>query len=152
MTTKVYVLAHERFTWEGFWSEVIGVYNTKSYAVEQMFAAEMNWCDENPHDAEEWECTETNDDMVRHEHPQTSDYVEWSVVEKEIEIDPECQYDRNGNVLNVGDRVLWYDPSEEFRDLQRVYKIFDIDGDIIRISDERSEVECPASELELYKP
>lgn len=93
MTTKVYVLAHERFTCEGFWSEVIGVYNTKSYAVEQMFAEEMNWCDENPHEAEEWEYTETNDDMVRHEHQQTSDYVEWSVVEKEIEFDTETLND-----------------------------------------------------------
>lgn len=88
---KVYVLSHERFTWEGFYSEVVGVYNTRSYAVEQMFDAEMCWCDENPHEAEEFICSETNDYCVRHEHPQTGDYVEWSVLEKEVELDPESE-------------------------------------------------------------
>ena len=31
--------------------------------------------------------------------------------------------DRNGKKLNVGDCVLWYDPDEETRDLNRVWAI-----------------------------
>ena len=31
--------------------------------------------------------------------------------------------DRNNKKLNVGDCVLWYDPDEETRDLNRVWAI-----------------------------
>ena len=53
-----------------------------------------------------------------------------------------------GEELHIGDKVIWYDPDEEFRDLTRVYTIFDIQGDIISISDEYGESEVYANELE----
>lgn len=56
--------------------------------------------------------------------------------------------DINGKELHIGDEVLWYDPNEEYCDLTRVYEIFDIQGDIISISDEYGESEVYASELE----
>lgn len=56
--------------------------------------------------------------------------------------------DIHGEELKIGDKVVWYDPDEEFRDLTRIYEIFDIQGDIISISDEYGESEVYASELE----
>jgi hypothetical protein len=56
--------------------------------------------------------------------------------------------DIHGDELQIGDKVVWYDPDEEFRDLTRIYEIFDIQGDIISISDEYGESEVYASELE----
>ena len=56
--------------------------------------------------------------------------------------------DIHGEELKLGDKVVWYDPDEEFRDLTRIYEIFDIQGDIISISDEYGESEVYASELE----
>ena len=56
--------------------------------------------------------------------------------------------DIHGDELHIGDKVLWHDPYEEYRDLTRVYEIFDIQGDIISISDEYGESEVYANELE----
>jgi hypothetical protein len=56
--------------------------------------------------------------------------------------------DIHGEELHIGDKVVWHDPDEEYRDLTRVYEIFDIQGDIISISDEYGESEVYASELE----
>ena len=56
--------------------------------------------------------------------------------------------DIHGDELHIGDKVLWHDPDEENRDLTRVYEIFDIQGDIISISDEYGESEVYANELE----
>jgi hypothetical protein len=55
--------------------------------------------------------------------------------------------DINGEELHIGDKVVWHDPDEEYRDLTRVYEIFDIQGDIISISDEYGESEVYSSEL-----
>lgn len=49
--------------------------------------------------------------------------------------------------FKVGDNVVWLDPEEEFRDTTRVYTIDSLEGEIIRISDEYSEVEVTANEL-----
>lgn len=151
--TKVYVLTCEyELDCSGGGVEV-RVFDTLSFAQEQMIADASCWYDDNEREVDEWEHIESDMSIEYYEEGYyMSNHIRWFIVEKEIEFDPERQYDRNGDVLNVGDRVLWYDPAEEFRDLQRVYKIFEIGGDIIRISDERSEVECFASELELYKP
>lgn len=56
--------------------------------------------------------------------------------------------DIHGEELKIGDKVVWHDPDEEYRDLTRVYEIFDIQGDIISISDEYGESEVYANELE----
>ena len=56
--------------------------------------------------------------------------------------------DIHGEELRIGDKVVWHDPDEEYRDLTRVYEIFDIQGDIISISDEYGESEVYANELE----
>ena len=56
--------------------------------------------------------------------------------------------DIHGEELHIGDKVVWHDPDEEYRDLTRVYEIFDIQGDIISISDEYGESEVYANELE----
>lgn len=66
-----------------------------------------------------------------------------NIMEQEI-----INLDIHGEELKIGDKVLWYDPDEEYRDLTRVYEIFDIQGDIISISDEYGESEVYASELE----
>lgn len=62
--------------------------------------------------------------------------------------------DRNNKKLNVGDCVLWYDPDEETRDLNRVWAIDEIKGEnedsFILISDDFSEAEVFGWELELY--
>lgn len=65
-----------------------------------------------------------------------------NIMEQEI-----INLDIHGEELKIGDKVLWYDPDEKYRDLTRVYEIFDIQGDIISISDEYGESEVYASEL-----
>lgn len=60
----------------------------------------------------------------------------------------DLKLDFYGQELHIGDKVLWYDPDKDFRDLTRVYTIFDIQGDIISISDEYGESEVYANELE----
>ena len=62
--------------------------------------------------------------------------------------------DRRGNELKVGDCVLWHDPDETTLDLSRIWGIDEIKGDdentVILISDDFSEAEVYAHELELY--
>ena len=60
--------------------------------------------------------------------------------------------DRNENHIEMGDRVRWYDPDESARDLERVWRIYDFNGDVVRIKSEDniSEAEVNAEELELY--
>jgi len=64
--------------------------------------------------------------------------------------DEEEEYlDRNGRKIIVGSKVIWYDPQEEYRDLTRIYDVDDLEGDIVYISDEYSEVEVFPKELEV---
>lgn len=63
--------------------------------------------------------------------------------------------DINGDLLEVGDCVVWHDPDEDTRDLSRLWGIDEIKGDdeesIIIISDEYgSEAEVFGYELELF--
>ena len=62
--------------------------------------------------------------------------------------DMENYIDRKGNVLGIGDKVIWYDPEEEERDLDRVWNVYGLDGDIVYISDSYGEAEVYAQELE----
>lgn len=59
--------------------------------------------------------------------------------------------DRNGNELKLHDSVLWYDPSDESTDLERVFEIYDISGELVCISDKYGESEVFADELELVE-
>ena len=58
--------------------------------------------------------------------------------------------DRNGKTLKKGQKVKWYDPEEEARDLSRVYVVDKIHNeDVVMISDEYSEAEVIPHELEI---
>ena len=57
--------------------------------------------------------------------------------------------DRKGRVLKEGDSVIWYDPEEEYRDLDRVYKVYEISDSCILIADDNSEVEVFPEELQI---
>jgi len=52
-----------------------------------------------------------------------------------------------GDRLEVGMKVIWNDPESQYRDPDRIYTIDKINGEVISISDEHSEVEVGASEL-----
>ena len=54
---------------------------------------------------------------------------------------------RNGNVIAKGDKVVWYDPQTEYRDLQRVWVVDTIREDMVCISDEFGECECLPNEV-----
>ena len=59
-----------------------------------------------------------------------------------------------GKEIKVGDCVLWHDPDEDTRDLNRVWGIDSISSDeedaVVLISDDFSEAEVYPYELELY--
>jgi hypothetical protein len=52
-----------------------------------------------------------------------------------------------GDRLEAGMKVIWNDPESQYRDPDRIYTIDKINGEVISISDEHSEVEVGASEL-----
>jgi hypothetical protein len=56
-------------------------------------------------------------------------------------------FDRNNEEIKVGDRVIWYDPAIELRDLERVWVVDRLTDEIVYISDDFSEVEAFANEL-----
>ena len=55
--------------------------------------------------------------------------------------------DIDGKEIRVGAKVKWYDPDEEARDLDRIYTVWKIEGDIVYFSDEFSEAEAEPDEL-----
>ena len=59
----------------------------------------------------------------------------------------EKTFDRNNVETKVGDKVIWYDPAIDARDLSRVWNIDKITDEIIYISDDFSELEVFANEL-----
>ena len=59
----------------------------------------------------------------------------------------EKTFDRNNVEIKVGDKVIWYDPAIDARDLSRVWIIDKITDEIIYISDDFSEAEVFANEL-----
>ena len=77
-------------------------------------------------------------DVVSNLSPYIQDYID----------DMENYIDMKGNMLEIGDKVIWYDPEEKERDLNRVWNIYGFDGDIIYISDSYGEAEVYAKELE----
>ena len=59
----------------------------------------------------------------------------------------EKTFDRNNVEIKVGDKVIWYDPAVDARDLSRVWVIDRITDEIVYISDDFSEAEVFANEL-----
>ena len=59
----------------------------------------------------------------------------------------ENTFDRNNVEIKVGDKVIWYDPEIEARDLSRVWTIDKITDENVYISDDFSESEVFANEL-----
>lgn len=59
----------------------------------------------------------------------------------------ENTFDRNNVEIKVGDKVIWYDPTIDARDLNRVWTIDKITDEIVYISDDFSESEVFANEL-----
>ena len=55
--------------------------------------------------------------------------------------------DRNKTEINVGDKVIWYDPAIESMDLNRVWIIDSITNEIVHISADFSEAEVYANEI-----
>ncbi len=55
--------------------------------------------------------------------------------------------DKNGTEITVGDKVIWYDPAIEARDLSRIWVIDQITDEIVYISDDFGEAEVLANEL-----
>lgn len=59
----------------------------------------------------------------------------------------EKAFDKNNVEIKVGDKVIWYDPAVDARDLSRVWVIDRITDEIVYISDNFSEAEVFANEL-----
>ena len=59
--------------------------------------------------------------------------------------------DKNGTRIDQGDEVQWCDPEEEARDLERIWTVNSINGNIVLISDDYSEAEVLPSELIVCK-
>lgn len=59
--------------------------------------------------------------------------------------------DRNGNEIEVGSRVVWFDPDESARDTERVWEVYEVNEEMICIADEFGEAEVLPEELEVVK-
>ena len=59
----------------------------------------------------------------------------------------EKTFDRNNVEIKIGDKVIWYDPAIDARELSRVWTIDKITDEIVYISDDFSESEVFANEL-----
>lgn len=59
----------------------------------------------------------------------------------------EKTFDRNNVEIKVGDKVIWYDPAIDARDLSRVWTIDKITDEIVYISDDFSESEVFALQM-----
>ena len=58
--------------------------------------------------------------------------------------------DRKGKALKKGQKVIWFDPEVEARDLSEVYVVDKIHNEeIVLISNDYSEAEVSPSELEI---
>lgn len=94
MIKKVYVLVNE-WTIDGGFNEDSGVdirlFDSLSYAVEQMFFDAECWSDD-CNDISDWTRIEGNDSMSIEyyiEGAYVDDHITWRITEKEVEQDPE---------------------------------------------------------------
>ena len=88
--TKVYVLTCEyEIDCSGGGVEV-RVFDTLSYAQEQMIADASCWYDDNKFCVDEWEHEESDMSIEYYEEGYyMANHIRWFIVEKEIEFDPE---------------------------------------------------------------
>ncbi len=57
--------------------------------------------------------------------------------------------DRNGNEIEVGSKVVWFDPDESARNTERVWKVYEVNEEMVCIADDFSEAEVLPNELEV---
>lgn len=105
-------------------------------------------------DALGFDTSEVSDDtMERLASKLGDDYCEqlfWDsldIIAEYLEIPKKEVVDREGNLLHVGDAVVWYDPEETAKDPERVYHVDRIHPEVITISDKYSEAEVLPEEL-----
>ena len=94
MNNTVYVLTCEyELEYSGGGIE-LRVFDTLSYAQEQMIADASSWYNDNERDADEWEHEESDMSIEYYEEGYyMSNHIRWYIVEKEIEFDPETLND-----------------------------------------------------------
>ena len=59
--------------------------------------------------------------------------------------------DINGRTIKINDKVIWDDPEASARDLDRVWNVYDIAGEIVCIADDYGEAEVFPEELEVVE-
>lgn len=57
--------------------------------------------------------------------------------------------DKDGQPIQKGSKVIWFDPERSARDLKRIWKVYDMGGDIVYIADDYGEAEVFPQELKV---
>lgn len=55
--------------------------------------------------------------------------------------------DKDGQPIQKGSKVIWFDPERSARDLKRIWTVYDMGGDIVYIADDYGEAEVFPQEL-----
>lgn len=137
--------------------DVIGVYSDKKEAMAELairaekFKKDLEdwWNPENP--AFEEYTDDPDHFCVWEDGYYNNNHINMMITEKEVDGGDETQYDMDGNPVHINDKVIWYDPDVEARDLERIYTVYDVHGEIVRISDDYSEAEVFSEELKIVK-
>ena len=57
--------------------------------------------------------------------------------------------DKDGQSIQKGSKVIWFDPERSARDLKRIWTVYDMGGDIVYIADDYGEAEVFPQELKV---
>ena len=57
--------------------------------------------------------------------------------------------DKDGQPIQKGSKVIWFDSGRSARDLKRIWKVYDMGGDIVYIADDYGEAEVFPQELKV---
>lgn len=57
--------------------------------------------------------------------------------------------DKDGQPIQKGSKVIWFDPERSARDLKRIWTVYDMGGDIVYIADDYGEAEVFPQELKV---
>lgn len=57
--------------------------------------------------------------------------------------------DKDGQPIQKGSNVIWFDPERSARDLKRMWTVYDMGGDIVYIADDYGEAEVFPQELKV---
>ena len=79
------------------------------------------------------------------------EFVEENGIIPSFDEEEDIFVDKNGNRIKVGSKVIWYDPELSARDLERVWRVYDIGGDIVYIADNYGEAEVFPHELKVVE-